>query len=315
MYQMDYGLGAPKAARPLIKLEPKASKPEFGQNATPNPSRSVGFHGSTTKPMSMTSFATNRGSSSSGSKSRHPLSLSRLFDKLRKLSASSTSCLQPPDTPTSASPLFEAEIKHFDGTDHKDSQVDSVTVLEALDDNSIVEELREPQSDHVIQTHSRRSSFTLIQPPYTPPDSVSSHTAESYYPPRRPHHRDARRPKTAPSRCSLPHPFFHEAPSIPTFRSLSRDESSLGETRQSLEFQRNDIMTEVKDDPEFMVAATARPESPFLPVQSYFAAAVGANRMPAPSLVASRRKMRQRWSGEWNVHDMQDVIQRLRELK
>lgn len=289
MYQMDYGLSVPKTARPLIKLEPKVSKPELGQNIR-NPTRSVSSHGSTTKPMSMTSFATNSGSNSSASKTRHPLSLSRLFDKLRKLSTSS-SCPQPPDTSTSASSLFEAGTKHFGNTDHKDLQVNSVTVLEAPDDNVIVEELRELQSDQVIQTHSRRASFTLIQLPYTPPDSVSSHTAESYHPPPRLRHREARRPKTAPSRCSLPHPFVHEAPSIPTFRSFSRDGSSLGEAR------------------------TARSESPFLPIQSYFAAAVGANRMPAPSLVASRREKRQRWSGEWNVNDMQDVIQKLRELK
>lgn len=319
MYQMDYGFGAPKPARPLIKLEPKAPKPRSGQNTISSPSsRSISSHGS--HSMSITSFATTSSSSSSGSKSRPSMSLPRLFDKLRKPHTPS-SYPQSPDTPASLSPPFKAETI-LDSATHKSLPV--VPVAEALDDNEIVEELREPQPDRAIQTNSRRSSLTLssIQDYYVSPEQglVASRKTGSFRPPPRPP-RDPKRPKTAPSQRPLP--LLPERPSIPTFRPFTRD-SSLDET---LEFQRPVDMTRVdspsslthsKSVSHSMMTAAVRPDSPFVdtvPIQSYFAGAVGPKEATTSSSTAARRERRQGWSGEWNVNDMRDVIQKLRELK
>jgi len=65
-----------------------------------------------------------------------------------------------------------------------------------------------------------------------------------------------------------------------------------------------------------MMVIAPRPDSPFLdyhaPMHTYFAAALGGK----PSLsYADECEKRQGWSGEWNIDDIQDVIQKLRELK
>lgn len=328
MYQMDYGFGTPKPPRPLIKLEPKAPKPRSRQNTISSPSsRSVSSHGS--HSMSITSFATTSSSSSSGLKSRPSMSLPRLFDKLRKHTPSSYP--QSPDTPASLSPPFEAETIHPDSATHKDLPVVPVIVAEAPNDNEIVEELREPQLDCVIQTNSRRSSLSSIQPHHASPEqrTVSPHRIESSHPSPRPPRppRDPKRPKTAPSQRPLPiPPLLPETPSTPTFRPLSRD-SSPDERKLSLEFQwpadiaRGDSpspLTRSKSVSHSMMTAVVRPDSPFVdtvPIQSYLAAAVEPWETTTSSSIAARHERRQGWSGEWNVNDMQNVIQKLRELK
>ncbi|KAE9398920.1 hypothetical protein BT96DRAFT_715817 [Gymnopus androsaceus JB14] len=325
MYQMDYGFGAPKPPRPLVKLEPKAPRPKSrqgtlsGNHPTRSHSLSVSSHGSfASNSPSTASFAT---SSSSSSSSRRPsVSLPRIFDKLRKPPAMPITSGLPhsPDTPSSVSisPPFEAEIIQ---PDEKELPVAPV-LTEASDNNEIVEELREPLSHHVTsQIHSRRTSLTLPSPPHK--------TSESAQPPPRPP-RDPNRTSTQIkdrplSQTSL----VPETPSTPIFRPLSGNSSLEMSPRDSLEFQNHlDMRTVVEShsssltrSKSVLMTMAARPDSPFVdtaPMQSYFATALSANtKTTAPQSAAARRERRQGWSGEWNLHDMQDVIQKLRELK
>ncbi|KAJ3934029.1 MAG: hypothetical protein NXY57DRAFT_739432 [Lentinula lateritia] len=336
MYQMEYNVGAPKPPRPLVRREPKVFK-SSRDSTLDNHSPSVSSI-SSSFASSSSSFAT---SSTSSTKSRPSSAISflRLFSK-RKASIAPPTIFEPLGTPVQ--PYFrppESEVLANTTPLGKPIQsVDEPSSVKLTDHNEILEVLRETHPGHVSsQTYSRRASLTL--PPTRShngaPEQLPmlSHGTEYSHLPSRPN-RNPKRPKTAPSsqssRRPLPHVPMNRTPSIATFNSevISRDSKQTtvpGPSRtENLDTRRIESpslsLTRSKSISHSMMMVAPRPDSPFIdchvsgPMQSYFATALGTNQSKASSNAGTNERP-QGWTGEWNIDDMQDVIQKLRELR
>ncbi|KAJ4477523.1 hypothetical protein J3R30DRAFT_3703961 [Lentinula aciculospora] len=337
MYQMGYGVGAPKPPRPLVRLEPKVPKSNrtstFDNSSNHSPSISIS--------SSFASSSSSVGTSSTNSTKGRPPSRSflRLFSK-RKASTTPPTIFEPLNTPVSStrpfrSPESEARLK----ADNLDNSVRNANRPPSIgpDDNEILEVLRESHPGHyTAQTHSRRASLTLSpirrpnsllqeQPPVTPYGTEHSHL------PPRPN-RNPKRPKTAPSSHSdkrpLPQIPKNEAPSIATSSSPVAFGDLDNTTPRPIQTEEHNTrkiespslsLTRSKSISHSMMMVAPRPDSPFIdvsrPMQSYLATSLGTNQSRTSSSNVERSMRPQGWSGEWNINDMQDVIQKLRELK
>ncbi|KAJ3850504.1 hypothetical protein EV368DRAFT_84474 [Lentinula lateritia] len=335
MYQMEYNVGTPKPPRPLVRKEPKVPKSSCNSildNHSPSLSPI-----SSSFASSSSSFAT---SSTSSTKSRPSSARSflRLFSR-RKVSTAPPTIFEPLGTPVQ--PYFrspESEVLANPTPLGKLIQsVDEPSSVKLTDHNEILEVLRETHPGHVSsQTYSRRASLTL--PPTHSHNGapeqlpvLSPGTGYSHSPPRP--NRNPKRPKTAPSsqsnRRPLPHIPMNRAPSIATFNpeviSPSKQTTAPGPSRtENLDTRRIESpsisLTRSKSISHSIMMVAPRPDSPFIdchvsgPMQSYFATALGTNQSGASSTAGTNERP-QGWTGEWNIDDMQDVIQKLRELR
>ncbi|KAJ3740641.1 hypothetical protein DFH05DRAFT_1529246 [Lentinula detonsa] len=327
MYQMDYGLGTPKPPRALVRLEPKSKRNSVfddGSNHSPSPSLST----SSSFTSSSSSFGT---SSTSSTKSRpSSRSLFRLFGK-RKASTAPPTIFEPPETPT-ASPIHSPEAQtRTDELSLPEQKANEPSSVERTNDDEILEVLRESHPGHVTSpTHSRRASLT-ISPIYGLQEqpSLLPHGTGLPHPPPRPN-RSSKRPKTAPSSHSnkrpLPQIPKNETPSIATLNLpvVSGDLNKTTPRPPQTELDNTRLeppslsLTRSKSISHSMMMVAPRPDSPFIdvsgPMKSYFTTALGTNQTMSSS-AAGISERAQGWSGQWNVDDIQDVIQKLRELK
>ncbi|KAJ3732396.1 hypothetical protein DFJ43DRAFT_1154408 [Lentinula guzmanii] len=307
MYQMDYGLGTPKPPRALVRLEPKSKRNSVfddGLNHSPSPSLSI----SSSFTSSSSSFGT---SSTSSTKSRpSPRSLFRLFGK-RKASTAPPTIFEPPETPI-ASPIHSPEAQtKTDELSRPEQKANEPSSVERTNDDEILE------PDDLADLWLTRTAFIVaswhrIIPSSTSTESKFKEAEDS--------------PSSHSNKRPLPQIPKNETPSIATLNLpvVSGDLNKTTPRPPQTELDNTRLeppslsLTRSKSISHSMMMVAPRPDSPFIdvsgPMKSYFTTALGTNQTMSSS-AAGRSERAQGWSGQWNVDDIQDVIQKLRELK
>ncbi|KAJ3827152.1 hypothetical protein F5880DRAFT_1289347 [Lentinula raphanica] len=321
MYQMDFGFGAPKPPRPLVRPEPKV--PKSGRNSTLDkhgPSHSPSFSIGSSFASSSSSVGTNSTQGSASTQSR-PSSRSffRLFNKPRKANTAPPTIFEPHGsqiTPPIGSPTHKPRSDSV-VVIRQDQQPNidrpSSSLVETTRDDEILEVLREPHPGY-----SRRASLTsslIHELREQDEQSERPHGSGLPHSPPRPN-RHPKRPRTAPSSLPNKRP-LPQIPRTETPSTLSVASSSpvpspdldkavpmLPQTQQIDTRRVESSLTRSKSISHSMMMVGPRPDSPFVdisrPMQSYFANALGTNH--SSSSTAGRPS--QGWSGQWNIEDM-----------